>query len=437
MPPSTHQTDTLPATSNDTEPPIRSGEGSLIRLPPPAVRPGTTLRLTLRRRAWPAAFAVAVVVLAVALYLAFHRGAAAPQYKSVQAEYGPIAAGVTATGTVSPVISVVVGSQVSGTVQELLVDFNSPVTKGQVVARIDPEPFEARVAQARAAVSTARANIQRALTQLEQKKLEYDRAADLRKQDFVSQADLDLAHTNHHDAIAALAVARAQAAQAEASLASAALDLSHTEIYSPVDGIVVSRNVDVGQTVIASLQAPTLFVIAKDLTHMQVDANVSESDIGGVHEGSPATFTVDAYPTRRFQAGVTQVRNAPISIQNVVTYDVVIQVNNEDLALRPGMTANVAIETVRKARVLRLPAAALRFRPPGVAPDRSRGSVWVLREGQIESRAVTAGITDGSLTEIVQGDIHEGDSIVVSMAVGDETEPSALPPGFGLGPRMR
>ncbi len=245
-------------------------------------------------------------------------------YKTALVDRGPITAIVTATGTVNPVVSVQVGSQVSGKITQLMADFNSVVTKGQVLATIDQQPFQARVSQARAALKSGRGNLAKAKNMANQRKLELDRMATLLRQQFVSQADLDLAATNFRDAQAQVEVAQAQVDQAVATLASAELDLGYTTIYSPVNGIVVSRNVDVGQTVAASFQTPTLFVIAQDLTQMQVDANVSESDIGGVAEGKPSNFRVDAYPKQFFEGTVTQVRNAPISIQNVVTYDVVI-----------------------------------------------------------------------------------------------------------------
>jgi HlyD family secretion protein len=240
---------------------------------------------------------------------------------------------------------VLVGSQVSGKIAKLFADFNSVVKQGQPLAQIDPQPFKARVSQARAAVNSARGNLAKAKNMAAQRKRERDRIAALRQEAFVSQADLDLAETNLRDAEAQVEVTQAQLDQAQATLSSAELDLGYTTIYSPVNGIVVSRNVDVGQTVAASFQTPTLFVIAQDLTQMQVNANVSESDIGGVVEGKPANFRVDAYPKQFFEGVVTQVRNAPISIQNVVTYDVVIAVDNPELKLKPGMTANVTIVT--------------------------------------------------------------------------------------------
>ncbi|MBL8073885.1 MAG: efflux RND transporter periplasmic adaptor subunit, partial [Nitrospira sp.] len=300
------------------------------------------------------------------------------QYKTALVERGPITAIVTATGTINPVVSVQVGSQVSGKVAQLFADFNSKVTKGQILAQIDQKPFKARLSQARAAVKSARGNLAKAKVLAIQRKREFDRMAALRPQAFVSQADVDLAETNYRDAAANVEVLQAQLDQAQAVLASAELDLGYTTIYSPVDGIVVSRNVDVGQTLAATFQTPILFVIAQDLTQMQVNANVSESDVGGVKEGTEANFRVDAYPKQFFDGVVTQVRNAPINIQNVVTYDVVITVRNPELKLKPGMTANVTIVTARKENPLRVPNGALRFRMPNVPTDRKATRVWVL-----------------------------------------------------------
>jgi HlyD family secretion protein len=271
-----------------------------------------------------------------------------------------------------------------------------------------------------------------------QRKLERDRMAALRPQAFVSQADLDLAETNYRDAAAQTEVAQAQLDQAEAALASAELDLGYTTIYSPVNGIVVSRNVDAGQTVAATFQTPVLFVIAQDLTKMEVNANVSESDIGGVTEGARANFRVDAYPKRFFEGTVTQVRNAPISIQNVVTYDVVISVDNRELKLKPGMTANVTIVTGNKDNPLRVPNGALRFKMPNVPFDKKSTSLWVLNEQNRPDRVeVTTGIADSLSTEIIEGPLREGDRVIVGIDIGDEQARKKLPPGFDTGPRMR
>jgi HlyD family secretion protein len=335
-------------------------------------------------------------------------------------------------------VSVQVGSQVSGTITQLMVDFNSVVTKGQVLALIDQQPFKARVSQARAALKSGRGNLAKAKNMAHQRKLELDRMTTLLRQQFVSQSDLDLAATNFRDAQAQVDVAQAQVDQAVATLDSAELDLGYTTIYSPVNGIVVSRNVDVGQTVAASFQTPTLFVIAQDLTQMQVDANVSEADIGGVAEGKPSSFRVDAYPKQFFEGTVTQVRNAPINVQNVVTYDVVIQVDNRALKLKPGMTANVTIVTAKKENPLRVPNGALRFRMPGVLVDRKLAQVWVIDQAkQVQHSVISTGIADSLFTEIAEGTLKEGDTVILGIETPEEQAQKKLPPGFDGGPRMR
>jgi len=360
------------------------------------------------------------------------------QYKTALVDRGPITAIVTATGTVNPVLSVQVGSQISGKITQLMADFNSVVTKGQVLATIDQQPFKARVSQARAALKSGLGNLAKAKNMAKQRKLELNRMTILLRQQFVSQADFDLAATNFRDAQAQVDVAQAQVDQATATLASAELDLGYTTIYSPVNGIVVSRNVDVGQTVAASFQTPTLFVIAQDLTKMQVDANVSEADIGGVAEGKQASFRVDAYPKQFFEGTVTQVRNAPISIQNVVTYDVVITVDNREFKLKPGMTANVTIVTAKKENALRVPNGALRFRMPGIPVDRKVTQVWVIDfEEQVRPTVITTGIADSLSTEITEATLKEGDRVILGIETMEDQVQKKLPPGFDGGPRMR
>lgn len=368
----------------------------------------------------------------------FNGGPPPVQYKTALVDRGPITSLVTATGTVNPVVSVQVGSQVSGKIAKLFADFNSEVTQGQPLAQIDQLPFQSRVRQARASVKSAEGNLAKARNMAVQRKRERDRIATLRTQAFVSQADLDLADTNYRDADANIQVMQAQLDQAQATLASAELDLGYTTLYSPVNGIVVSRNVDVGQTVVASFQTPTLFVIAQDLTQMQVNANVSESDIGGVAEGKLAHFRVDAYPKQFFDGIVTQVRNAPISIQNVVTYDVVITVDNKELKLKPGMTANVTIVTAKKESPLRVPNGALRFRMPTVPIDKKVSQVWVFdQENKPHQAVVTTGIADSLFTEITEGPVKEGERVILGIETLEEQAQKKLPPGFEPGRGMR
>ena len=313
------------------------------------------------------------------------------KFRAVKVDRGDISSVVTATGTINPVTTVLVGSQVSGTIKALHADFNSRVREGEVIAQIDPAIFEAQVEQGRANVLNAQANLLNAQANLKNTQANLNKAEigvvdanrtlernkELVERKVIAQATLDTAQTNYDTAIAQREVARAQlesarsqvesnkaqVEQAKASLKVAETNLRYTTIRSPVNGIVISRNVDVGQTVAASLQAPTLFTIAKDLTQMQVDTNVSEADIGRIEKGMEATFTVDAYPDRTFRGKVFEIRNAPITVQNVVTYDVVIQVDNTDLKLKPGMTANVSVMIEHREGVLKIPNAALRFRP--------------------------------------------------------------------------
>ena len=407
--------------------------------------PGLPASLPLRpssraglRRPWLIGTVTLVAVIGAGIWYWWTAGPPAVHYKTALVDRGPITAIVTATGTVNPVVSVQVGSQVSGTISQLMVDFNSVVAKGQVLARIDQQPFQARVSQARASLKSGRGNLAKSKNLTKQRRLELDRMTTLLRQQFVSQSDLDLAATNFRDAQAQVEVAQAQVDQAKATLDSAELDLGYTTISSPVNGIVVSRNVDVGQTVAASFQTPTLFVIAQDLTQMQVNANVSESDIGGVGEGKPSSFRVDAYPKRFFEGTVTQVRNAPINIQNVVTYDVVITVDNRELKLKPGMTANVTIVTAKKDNPLRVPNGALRFRMPGVPVDRKVTQVWVMDQPkQAHQTMITTGIADSLFTEISEGTLNEGDTVILGIETPEEQAQKKLPPGFDGGPRMR
>ena len=413
-------------------------ESSLVKVAGPLSPPPQSLPVRRRLRTGVLLAIGAVVIFAgIGLWRWFSSAPPPLQYKTVLVDRGPVVSMVTATGTVNPVISVQVGSQVTGKIKELYADFNSVVTKGQLVAQIDPALFEARVVSARAALKTARGNLVKAEAQLALRTLELKRMETLRAQQFVPQSDLDLARTNHKDATAQVEVTRAQIDQAAAALSLAELDLGYTKIYSPEDGIVISRKVDVGQTVAASLQAPTLFIIAKDLTKMQVTANVSESDIGGVAEGKAAEFTVDAFPNEPFHGVVSQVRNSPVSIQNVVTYDVMIDVDNRELKLKPGMTANVSIVTATKEQVLRVPNTALRFKLPGVPTEKKKSAVWTLDvAGRPRAVPLMPGAAGASYTEVKEGGLREGDAVIVGLEA-TEAGQKELPPGFGMGPQLR
>jgi len=353
----------------------------------------------------------------------------AVRYITTSLERGPITATVTATGTVNPVTSVQVGTYVSGPILAIDVDFNSPVRKGQRVAKIDPAPFLVKVQRADANLGTARARLTRAAADLTLRSATLARSQRLRATNVLAQNELDEAVSAHAQAKAQVALEQAGVRQAQAEVDEMRISLAYTDITSPVDGVVVSRNVDVGQTVAASFQTPTLFLIAQDLTAMQVNASVSESDIGSVRDGQEATFTVDAYPGRPFAGRVTQVRNAPTTLQNVVTYDVVIGVDNPDLLLKPGMTATVRIETARVDDALRLPLRALTFTPPddaeednaptpaGVGAARPRGeTVWRLRpDGTLDAVPVRTGVRDDSVVAVEDGALAAGDAVAIAL----------------------
>jgi len=404
---------------------------------------------------------VLAVGLAIGGYVFFNGERKAPvRYRSAAVERGPVISLVTATGMINPVVSVQVGTQVSGMIKSLHADFNSVVKAGDIVATIDPEPFRARRDQAASNLEMSKANAARAKTDLAQRKRELDRVKSLVAQQFVSQNDVDVAATNFQAAEAQVNVAAAQVKQAEAALNAVELDLKYTVIRSPVNGIVVARNVEVGQTIAASFATPNLFLIALDLTKMQVDTNVSESDIGGITEGKEATFTVDAYPGYQFAGTIRQVRLAPINVQNVVTYNVVVNVDNQDLRLKPGMTANVSIVVAQRDAVLKVPNAALRFTPPtsgqvgstvGGKPAQGKSAaqavgggrgtmapshtVWKQGpSGELEPIHVQTGISDGLATEILSEELSEGSLVVVGIdrPKGDRGG-NDLPPGFGSG----
>ena len=433
-------------------------------------------------------------------------------FRTAAVTRGSVTAAISATGTLNAVITVVVGSQVSGQVKELYADFNSQVKKGQIISRIDPEVFEAKVSQAKAQVESARAAVLNQQAAIERARADtgnaraglaaaraqtakaqvavvdsrrdLGRKKDLREKGFIAQADEDTAQALHDSALAQqeankaqeeaqeaairsaeaqlkvteaqLQSAIAQVGQSEAALRQAQLDLEHTIIRAPVDGVVVSRTVDVGQTVAASLQAPTLFTIAQDLTKMQVDTNVDEADVSRVRVGQRAGFTVDSFPGQVFTGEIVQIRKAPQVLQNVVTYDVVVSAQNLDQKLLPGMTANVRVVTEQKQDVLRVSNAALRFRPPGVEAERPQrpgpgsgmaggrggpgssragtglpGRVWIAgADGKPVAVQIRLGITDGNNTEVVEGPLTERQEVIIGSGAG---APRPATPG---GPRL-
>ncbi|HEY7676926.1 MAG TPA: efflux RND transporter periplasmic adaptor subunit [Candidatus Methylomirabilis sp.] len=441
--------------------------------------------------------ALLLAVIGTGFYV-FWNGQGRPQFRTAPAERSPIVSSISATGTINPVVAVQVGSQISGMIKELHADFNSVVKKGNLIARIDPETYEAKVKQAQgdldsakaavlnaqrsvaraeADLASARANVARARVMVQDGLVKRDSRVDLFKEGGVAKEELDTAQATYDAAIASseaavagqrsaeaglevtraqLDAARAQVAQKQASLDQARVDLKNTYIRAPVDGTVVSRNVDVGQTVAASLQAPTLFVIGQDLTKMQVDTNVDEADVGRVVLDQGVTFTVDAYPGQPFRGRVVQIRQTPQVIQNVVTYDVVVAVDNPELKLKPGMTANVRILVARKENALVVSNAVFRLRlqpagapggegqakrpaagpggPGGPGQRAAAGStqkLWVLKDGKPEERTVRTGLSDGQRTEVVEG-LSEGEPVIVATGSGADAPTKA----GARGPRL-
>jgi HlyD family secretion protein len=462
---------------------------------------------------------VGLIVLSGLGGWAYLRGQSSVEYRMVKVERGDIEATISATGNPNAVVTVQVGSQVSGNIKELHADFNTKVKKGQLVARIDPEIFEAKVNQAKANLDNTRAAILNARAMLQkteadianaQASLEVAKAngakakvavldariklksrINLFKEGGISAEDRDSAQATYDSNVAALeaaqaqeqaaqfslratyaqrevthaqlAAADAQVKQSEAALKQSQIDLDHTHIRAPVDGTVVSRNVDVGQTVAASLSAPTLFLIAQDLTKMQVDTNVDEADVGRVRVGQDAAFTVDAFPGEIFNGKVVQIRQAAMNVQNVITYNAVIGVANPELKLFPGMTANVKILVDRQANVLKIPNAALRFRPPDVQGQSKQGgetssgwarqgspsmnggrqtggdqTIWVLgNDGKPRPVTVKLGITDGSFSELTEVDLKEGEEVIVGVTSKEGQAAGAPTQSFGpRGPRF-
>jgi HlyD family secretion protein len=366
--------------------------------------------------------------VAAAAYYRNANGDGSPGLTTIAVSRGDVVQSVQATGTLEAVTTVQVGSQVSGTIASLSADFNSQVRKGQVIARLEPSVLQSQVEQARATLLKLQSDADRSRVALEDAQTQQRRAETLSSQQLLPASELDAARIATREAEAAQKSASAQVAQSRAALGMAQVNLSHTTITAPIDGTVISRSVDVGQTVAASMQAPVLFTIAQDLRHMQVNASVDEADIGHIAADQQVTFKVDAYPGEPFKGTVRQVRLAPVVDQNVVSYITVIDVPNPDLRLKPGMTATVAIELARADAVLKVPNTALRFRPdadtlaalgqPASAGSRARGTrqVWVLAGESLRPVRVELGVNDGTSTAIVGGDLQEGARVVTGAA---------------------
>ncbi len=393
-------------------PESRSGT-AIQRQTDPAARPRVGLR-----RHWPIPASLLLLLSIAAFAWWSLSGNNSVRYTTVPASHGAITRAVAATGTVNPELTIIVGTYVSGVIKQLFCDYNTEVKEGQICAKIDPAPYETVVEQSKANLSVAKAQLEKDRAALAYAKITNERYSRLVKQDSVSRDAADNARNAYEQALAQIEFDQATIQQRQAALDAAQVNLDYTDITSPVDGTVVSRNVTQGQTVAASFQTPTLFLIATDLTRMQVDTNVSESDIGGIELNDLATFNVDAFPRRVFEGKVTQVRQSPQTVQNVVTYDVVVTVDNDDLSLKPGMTASTRIITDQRTDVLRVPNQALRYMPAAAGPRRAgepgKGQLWVLRDGKPEPVAVTTGLDDDSYTEITGGDLKPGDAVVTA-----------------------
>ncbi len=421
--------------------------------------------------------AAVVLVGGLVVWRLVGRAEPAPQFQTAAVDRGEITSRVSASGSLSATVTVEVGSQVSGRIQSLFADYNTVVKKGERIAKIDPALFEAATAQSAANVMASEGNLARLQVQAEDAARQARRSSQLFEGKLISENDRDNAVATARAAEAAVRQAQGQLAQARAALRQAQTNLRYTDIIAPTDGIVISRAVNVGQTVAASFSAPVIFTIAQDLRAMEVHTSVAESDIGRLRAGMDASFTVDAYPGEPFQGRIREIRNAAQVVQNVVTYDAVVDVANPELKLKPGMTATVTVIADRRDDVLRLPNAALRFRPeaagggagagprgavdapaaggvgarggarggagggagarpggrPGAGPsDRNARTVYVLENDALAPRRVQTGLSDGSNTEVVGGELREGDAIVVGFAPGSAGAAAA---GGGRGPR--
>lgn len=403
---------------------------------------------------------VALVSAGALAYYGLDADAAAPDLVAAPVTRGSVVTAVAATGTLQPVDAVEVGTQVSGTIASVGADFNSAVRKGQVIATLDQALFASQVEQAQASVFRLQADAERAAMQVADARQKYARATQLGDRGLLARADVETAETTAKLGEADVKSAQAQLVQAEASLAQAKVNLSHTVITAPVDGIVLSRNVQVGQTVAAGLQAPTLFVIARNLERLELQASVDESDVGNVTSGQAATFTVDAYPDRTFTGTVSQVRLQPVVTQNVVSYTTIVDVPNEAQLLKPGMTATVNIETARVDDVVRVPVAALRYTPseevraaygqgarepsaenapkkvwPRRGASGARAAVWQLAEGQLVRVPVETGLSDGVMVAVTGSRLQAGIEVITG-TVAKATAAAAPASGSPLIPNM-
>ena len=411
-----------------------------------------------------------ILIAAVAAVYFFYKRTPDISYKTSKIERGAIVSTVAATGNLSAVTTVQVGTQVSGTIQKLYVDFNSRVKKGQAIAEIDPSLFNASVEQAQGNYLSAEANLQKAKVALVDAERTFNRNKKMLTDGIISQGDFDTAETTLQSSKASVKGAEGALAQTRGSLMQSKTNLRYSTIRSPVDGVVISRTIDVGQTVAASFQTPTLFTIAQDLTKMQIEVSVDEADISRIQLNHKASFTVDSYPEQTFRGKVVQIRSAPVITQNVVTYVVVVNVDNSDMKLKPGMTANVSVEVAKKDDVLKLPPAALRFKPKskgddakeksngdrsGASPQRPAGGsgpqgggkggpgkgkgagqqVYILKDGKPVATPVKTGIANNSSIELIESALKEGDEVITEQ-IGGEAKKKAGASSSPMGPRF-
>lgn len=353
------------------------------------------------------------------------------EYVTVPLKKATIIKIIEASGTINPVQTATVGAQVSGKITGVYVDFNSPVTKGQLLAEIDTSLFQASVDQQRASIENSKAQLRRLEATTNYDKLMYERYKNLLKKGYVSKAEVDQLEATYLADVANIQAQKAQIKQSEASLRTAESNLGYTKIISPVDGVIISKNVEVGETVASSFQTPELFSVAEDLTEMQIEANVSEADIGNVSVGQEADYTLDGYPNETFKGHVDQVRLSSTNTSNVVTYTVVISVKNEDLKLKPGMTANVSIVVDKKENILTAINPALKFTPLGKDVKYDTQGIWVLKNNKPTRVDIQTGVYDDSKTEIISNELKEGDMVIIGRkGMETSTAKGMRPPRF-------
>lgn len=373
-----------------------------------------------------------VVILAICIILTmlfvFVGKKKSIKYQTAIVEKGTVMEKVEATGTIKPVQTVEIGAQVSGMIKEVYVDYNSHVKKGQLLAQIDTSLFQAQVDQAQATLAVKQANYKKYRNQTAYKKATYARYQKLYNQGYVSKDSLESAKTDYNVNLAETASTRADIQQASATLRNNLANLRYCRIVSPVDGVVISKNVEVGQTVASSFQTPTLFEVAQDLTKMRIEASVSEADIGKVKQGQEVDYTLDGYPDKIFKGVVSQVRLASTTTNNVVTYTVVVDVNNPDGILIPGMTANIEIITNKKENILTVPHAALKFVPQNHKEKYEEQGVWVLRKRKPVRVSIETGISDDFVTEVSSSELQEGDVVILKIEGKDKKSNSPRPP---------